>query len=566
MNNSIKPTPLQRFWGLLKPDQREIYNVYVYAIFNGLVHLSLPLGIQAIVNLIQGGRISTSWIVLVSVVLFGVAVSGLLQLFQLRITENLQKKIFSRAAFEFAYRLPRIKMETLYKHYAPELMNRFLDVVSVQKGLSKVLIDFSAAVLHVVFGLLLLSFYHPFFIGFSFVLAILVYVIFRFTIKRGLDTSLKESKYKYRVLHWLEDMARTVTSFKLAGKTHLPLQRTNEHVGNYLKARKSHFGILVQQYSLMVLFKVLIVAGLLVIGGVLVMEQKMNIGQFVGAEIIILLVMASVEKLILSLETIYDVLTSLEKIGQVSDMELEDSQGSKLQSEKGIEVKLKDVDFSYPGHPRKVLNGLSLNISSGEKLCLNGANGSGKSTLLNILSGLYTIQDGSIAYNDLPAGNLETEGLRESIGSYLKEEQLFEGTIMENISMGRESATTENVYWAADKLGLKEFITDLPQGYNTVISTEGKTLSRSVKQKLLLARSIVIKPKLLLLEGSFEDLVEKDRHQIIEFLTDSAQDWTMVAISDDPYLAKRSDTVAVMEKGKINLKNASDKLNSNAHA
>ena len=118
-------TPVQRFWRLLKPDRGEIRNVYLYSIFSGMVNLSLPLGIQAIVNLIQGGRVSTSWIVLLFLVVLGVAITGVLQIYQIRITENLQQKIFSRAAFEFAYRIPRIRMEELYRHYAPELMNRF---------------------------------------------------------------------------------------------------------------------------------------------------------------------------------------------------------------------------------------------------------------------------------------------------------------------------------------------------------------------------------------------------------------------------------------------------------
>ena len=180
-----KISPLDRFWGLLKPDSSEIKNVYTYAIFRGLVNLSLPLGIQAIINLIQGGRFSTSWIILVALVSAGTALTGILQIYQLRIVENLQQKIFTRAAFEFAYRIPRIKMVELYKRYAPELMNRFFDIINIQKGLAKILIDFTASLLQIGFGLILLSFYHPFFILFSFLLVLLLYLIFRFTAQKG---------------------------------------------------------------------------------------------------------------------------------------------------------------------------------------------------------------------------------------------------------------------------------------------------------------------------------------------------------------------------------------------
>ena len=552
--NTINLTPVQRFWRLLKPDRKEITNVYVYAIFNGLVNLSLPLGIQAIINLIQGGQVSTSWIVLVVFVVLGVAGTGVLQIFQLRITETLQQKIFTRAAFEFAYRLPRIRMEALYRHYAPELMNRFFDTISVQKGLSKILIDFSAATLQTIFGLLLLSLYHPFFIVFSVILVVLVYAIFRYTGNRGLQTSLTESKHKYRVAHWLEELARTNTTFKLAGPTDLPLNHIDARTGDYLQARENHFKVLVRQYSLLVIFKVLVATGLLAIGGILVMEQQMNIGQFVASEIIILLVMSSVEKLILSMETIYDVLTSLEKIGQVTDMDLESREGIDLCDEcpdDGLHVSMKDVNFSYPDYHGRTLKDLTLEIQKGEKWVITGANGSGKSTLLYIMAGLYEIQDGKISYNNLPVGNLQLESLRAVVGDSLSQEQLFEGTVLQNIAMGRKKATFQNVKWAVKNLGLEPFVNSLSQGYDAILEPEGRQLPRSIVQKLLLARSIADFPKLLLLEDAFEHIQKDERKKIIDFLTSKENGWSMVAVSSDPYIAGRADQVALMEDGKI---------------
>ncbi|UTW62947.1 ATP-binding cassette domain-containing protein [bacterium SCSIO 12741] len=554
MNQENTLSPTQRLWRLLNPDRREITNIYVYSIFNGLVNLSLPLGIQAIINLIQGGRVSTSWVVLVVMVVLGVAVTGILQIFQLRITENLQQKIFTRSAFEFAYRIPRIRMEALYRHYAPELMNRFFDTISVQKGLSKILIDFSAAALQVIFGLVLLSLYHPFFIIFSFILVVMVYAIFRLTGARGLRTSLAESKHKYEVAHWLEELARTNTTFKLAGKTNLPLARTDKQVDHYLTARDGHFRVLVQQYSLMVIFKVLVATGLLAIGGILVMQQQMNIGQFVAAEIIILLVMTSVEKFVLSLETIYDVLTSLEKIGQVTDLELESDEGLDLNEqcrEPGVAVELDRVGFTYPGNRQPTLNDLSLKIAPGEKVLVTGENGSGKSTLLQIIAGLYQVQEGVLTFNGFPKGNLHPTSLRAVIGDSLSQEQLFEGTVLENITMGREAATFENVKWAVEHLGLSHFINRMPMGYNTVLDPEGKRLPKSVVQKMLLARSIADRPKLLLLEDTFELVEVSERRRIIDFLTNPENGWTLVAVSTDPYLARRFDTAVLLEKGRV---------------
>ena len=548
-------SPVQRFWRLLKPDKQEIRNVYIYAIFAGLVNLSLPLGIQAIINLIQGGRVSTAWLLLVFIVVFGIAVVGILQIQQMRITENIQQKIFSRAAFEFAYRIPRIRTDVIYNHYGPELMNRFFDVLTVQKGLSKILIDFSVASLQVVFGLVLLSLYHPFFIAFGVILIVLVVLIFLFTARRGLETSLKESKYKYAAVHWLEELARTASTFKLAGKTDMAMQRMDRHVGSYLDSRESHFTILIRQYSLLVVFKVVVALGLLAVGGLLVMEQQMNIGQFVAAEIIILFIMASVEKLVLTLETIYDVLTGLEKIGQVTDLQLDNkTDGSPvelLSSTAGISVQLSGVEFRYPGRAETTLDNIDLDIDSGERIMVTGPGGAGKSTLLYIIAGLYDVQKGSVAYNNLPKGNLGLEELYSIIGTCFKQGELFEGTVLENISMGRERATFENVQWAVKHLGLTPVIRELNNGYETRLDPTGDKLPRNIVQRLLLARAIADRPRLLLLENVFEAMDEDDQQDIIDFLLDPAHPWTLVAASSSDYLGNRCHRVVRMEAGTI---------------
>jgi len=554
MSQSNPITPIQRLWLLLKPDSREIYNIYIYSAFNGLVALSLPLGIQAIINLIQGGLVSTAWIVLVVVVVLGVGINGMIKIFQFRITENLQQKIFTRGALEFAYRIPRIKMEALYKYYAPELMNRYFDIMSVQKGLSKLLIDFSAATLQVLFGLILLSLYHSFFIIFSVILILLVFVIFKFTAKRGLDTSLLESKYKYQLAHWLEELARTVNSFKLSGNSNLPMQKTDEHVNSYLHAKEKHFKVLVQQYGLLVIFKMIIAAGLLVIGGILVMEQVINIGQFVAAEIIILLVIDSVEKLIASLENIYDVITAVEKIGQVTDIELDSEEGIELSEHavgNGLNIEMSNVYFQYPNHPTQTLKNLNLIIKEGDQILVVGKNGSGKTTLMHIIASLYDIQQGQIVYHGLPKANINMTSIRSVIGNCMNQGLLFNGTILENITMGRDDCNFAQAKWAIDNLGLKDFIKTMPQGFNTIIDPQGKKLSMSITEKLLLARSIANKPKLLLIEDAFEHIDDSERKQIIDFLTDPIHGWTIVATSADKYYAQKTDRILLIDDGSI---------------
>jgi len=546
-------TPYQRFWLLLKPDSKEIYQVYTYAFFKGVIALSLPIGIQSIINLIQGGSVSVSWMVLVFIVTLGIALGGYMQLMQMRIIETIQQKIFARAAFDFTYRIPKINFEQIYKHYAPELMNRFFDVLTLQKSLSKIIIDFSTAILQIVFGLILLSLYHPFFILFSILLVVLVFSIIKFTSKKGLETSLNESKYKYKVVSWLEELARAKDSFKLAGITNLPELKTDERVLGYMDSRESHFQVLKKQYVLLLIFKIIVALGLLMVGGFLVLNQQMNIGQFVAAEIIILLVIASSEKIILNLENIFDILTSLEKIGQVTDMELDNQlENSSLNHDitKPIEVEIKNLNFAYPGRTKSVIKNASYRFEANNNYCITGSNGSGKSTLIHLISGLYRPQSGMVCINELPIHNYNIAQLYKVIGNGLVEETIFEGTVLENITLGRDFVPIENVLWAIEKVHLSPFVKELPKGIDTVIDMEDR-LSKSIVQRIIIARSIVNKPKLILLENQIDFIEEVDRNKIIDFLTDKSNGWTLIGISNNKYLQQKSDTVIMMYDGQI---------------
>ena len=457
-------TPLQRFFRMLEPNGKAIRNLYIFAVINGIIALSLPLGIQAIINLIQGGEVSASWILLVAIVLLGYLFSGGLQIVQLRITEDLQKDIFVRSAFDFAYRIPRIKMEILEKHYAPELMNRFFDTITIQKGVAKILMEFTAAGLSILFGLILLSFYHSFFILFSILVILAVFVLGRYIFHRGLHSSINEWKYKYKVAFWLEEVARTNTTFRLTCDASLPVKKTDELVSSYIDARETHFGILLRQYYLFLIFKLMIAAGFLILGSVLVFNQQMNIGQFVAAEIIVLLLISSVEKLLLIMENVYDLLTSIEKIGQVMDMELENTDTISLQDvnrAEGLSVRVNNLYFKYPDDNDNSLKGLNLDINANESVCITGSNGSGKATLLKLMTAFFEPQRGTIVYDNIPLKSYNVSDLRSIIAECISEDRIFDGTLLENLTVGR-NIPLENIGKILDLVGLSPFIEQLP--------------------------------------------------------------------------------------------------------
>lgn len=548
----MSQTPLQRFYSLLKLDRKDISQIFFYAIFSGLVSLSLPLGIQAIINLIQAGRVSISWIILVLIVVIGVALVGILSLMQLRITENLQQKIFVRSSFEFGYRLPKIKFEALYNQYPPELANRFFDTLSIQKGTSKLLIDFSTALLQIIFGVLLLSLYHPFFIFFGVLLAFLLYSIFRFSFEAGLSSSLKESKYKYKVVSWLQEIARNNFSFRKQENFEFALEKNNQLVEEYIYYREKHFKVIKRQFTQLIGFKVIITACLLLIGGYLVLNQKMNIGQFVAAEIIILLVINSVEKIIIGLESLYDVLTSVEKIGQIVDLKMEEPRAHNSDyCFTHLSIETENLKFKYPEATDDVLSDINIKIEPSEKIYLEGINGSGKSTLIRILAGFINPTSGSFFINDDTYRKIDITQYRSQISTITQGESPFEGTVLENITMNNPAITNEDIKWAIESVQLGSFIKTLPDGLETKIFPDGRQLSSSNAQKILLARSIVNKPKILFYEDPLDKMDEEASKEIIDFLTNSSNQWTVIVSSKNNYWEQKCSRKITLQNGKI---------------
>ena len=547
-------TPWKRFFRLLSLERKDIWQIFYYAIFSGLVSLSLPLGIQAIVNLIQGAQISTSWIILVILVSLGVIFVGVLNLMQLRIIETIQQRIFVKSSFELSYRFPKIKMESLRNEYPPELANRFFDTLVIQKGLSKVLIDLPSTLIQVVFALVLLSFYHSLFIVFGIVLLVTVYLVFEYTTKKGLKTSLEESKFKYKVAHWIQEIARSIVSFKLSGKTSLALLKNDDLVENYLKARESHFRVIKFQHIKMIGFKAIVTSGLLLIGGMLVLNQKMNIGQFVAAEIIILLVITSIEKLILGLETLYDMLTSIEKLGQVVDKPLEPQEGEKINFSEGIYLELDHVTYNVSNREQSILKDVSLQINPNSRILIQGDSGSGKSSLLRIISGIISPSTGKVYVNGFSIEGLNINHYRSHLGLSLSEEFPFEGTLRENLTFGDTAITDDNILELLKNIGLLNFLKELPKGLNTILYPEGKQMSYTIGKKIVLARAILKKPKLLILEDALDQFSEQNTKSIIDFLSKPSNPWALIVVSSNSYWKTYCKEIVALKNGEIHLK------------
>lgn len=541
---------VSKLFALLKLDKKEISAIYIFAILSGLISLSLPLGIQTIITFVQTNEIRASVIVLIAIVVIGVFIGGFVQVRQMQIIEKVEQKIFTRYSLEFADRLPKLDIEKLDNYYLPELVNRFFDTPALTKGIEKIMLDIPAAIIQVLFGLILLSFYHPIFIAFGAVLIMIVLLIIRFTSPKGLASSIRASDFKYGIAAWIEEMARVIKTFKYSKGTSLHLQKSDALVSNYLQSRTAHFRILLTQYWSFIAFKILITAAMLIMGTVLLVNQQINVGQFIAADIVIIAIITSVEKLILSLDKVYDTLTSIEKLSKVLDSEVENTGTVMLSNvNEGVSLKFNHVNFAY-SNGENVLSDVSFSVKPGQFVCVCGSSGSGKSSLLRLLTGAFKNFDGQVLIDDVPVGNYNLNSLRAQTGILLSQQDIFHGTLLENITMGNTSISLKEITALTEKVGLNDFVHAQKDGFDTILDPLGKKLSKKVRQNILLLRALIGKHRLLLLEEPFEHLDMNQKNGVLNFLRND-KTATIIIASETESVMNECDVVFQLKNGRL---------------
>jgi ABC-type bacteriocin/lantibiotic exporter with double-glycine peptidase domain len=498
-------SPLKRVQALIQDHKKEITSIYLFSILGGIVNLSLPLGVQTIIGLVMGATMVTSIYVLIFLVVLGVFLMGLFQINQMKIIESIQQKIFAHYAYDFAQKLPSLDLKQMDKYHIPEKVNRFFDTLNIQKGFAKLLLDIPVATVQIVFGIILLSLYHPLFIILGLILLLLLGLILFYTSKKGIETSIEESTYKYEVAGFFGEIARTIKTFKFSQGSDLNLIRTDENVMGYLAARTTHFHVLLFQYKSLIFFKIALTTLMLTLGSYLLINQQLNVGEFVAAEIVIMLVIGAVEKLITSLDSAYDVFTGLEKLASVTDSPLETSGELTVDTQEGLEIEMKNFSFEFePGKP--VLHSVNLHINPGEKIQIAGPAGAGKSILMRVLTGNYIDFKGTLLINKVPIKNYSLASLRKHTGILLQNQEIFKGTVWENISLGNKDISPSMILATANELGFADFLNHFTKGFDTDIEPLGKKTPQSIVKKILLLRALCGDKRLVLLENPWSGL------------------------------------------------------------
>jgi ABC-type bacteriocin/lantibiotic exporter with double-glycine peptidase domain len=535
------PAPVSRLWELLHPERRELWMVIVYALAVGVLSLATPITAMAVVNTAALATLVQQLFILCLVLLACLGLAAFLRVLQNYLVEYMQQRIFVRVVADLAHRLPRVDLKAFDRQHGPELVNRFFDVLTVQKASATLLLDGVTVVLQTSIGLVLLALYHQLLLGFDIILlAGLAFILF--VLGRGaVGSAIRESRAKYAVAGWLEEIARHPVAFKLCGGPRFALERADLLARDYLLARQDHYRVVVRQLGFALALQALASTALLGLGGWLVIQGQLTLGQLVAAEIVVTLVVASFAKLGKQLESWYDLLAAVDKLGHLVDLPLEHDAGVVHQARgEGAAIAMRQVAFRYDDHQPLILNGFNLEIQPGERVALVGPNGAGKSTVIDLLFGLRRPSGGHIAIDGNDLRDLRLESLRQHI-AVVKGLEIFEGSVLENVRMGREELSLSDVRHALTRVGLLADVLDLPDGLSTPLGTGGAPLSLGQSERLVLARAIAGQPRLLVLDEVLDDMDQEVRQSVLPAILGRDAHWTLLVVTHSQEVARLCD-------------------------
>lgn len=552
------PTPFARLVSLLRLERDDIGVALVYAVGVGIVSLAAPIGVQALVNTVAFGGLLQPLVILTLLVFVALAFAGVLRALWAWVVERIQERVFVRVAVDLAFRLPRVERDALGTAYGPELVNRFFDVLTVQKGAATLLVDGVSIVLSTAVGMLVLAFYHPVLLAFDVALVLVVGFVLLGLGRGAVKTAVKESKAKYAVAAWLEEMALHPAAFRSSAGAEFARARAEDLLHVWLGARKKHWKILFRQIVGALVVQALASAALLGVGGFLVINGKLTLGQLVAAELIVTTVVAGIAKLGKQLESFYDLCAGVDKLGQLIDLPLEVPGGAALpRNDAGARVEISGVSFAPNGSTKPLLDHVSLSIAPGARVAVVGPSGAGKSTIADLLFGMRAPHTGRIDVDGADLRDLDLGALREQI-ALVRDVEIFEGSIAENVRVGRPAVTTQDVRAALEAVGLYDEVSALREGLETRLPTGGAPLSQGQTQRLCVARAIAGKPRLIVLDAALSDLDPASRKPILAALFDRKAPWTVLATTHDRDVLRSSDEIHVIDACKLRPLRAGD--------
>ena len=531
-------SPQRRMLRFLKFESRDIWSLVIFGFVVGVLDLATPLAVEQMVTTI-GFASLTQPLIWLAILLFGIlTLSAVIKGLQFFIVEILQRRIFVRIVGDLSERLPRIDRAAMDGIHGPEMANRFFDVMTIQKSTASLLVEGLSLIIQTLTGLFLLALYSPYLLAFDIVLLLAMTGLLYLLGRNAVRTAIDESLVKYRLAHWLQDVIGNPTAFQVHGGGGLVVDRANRLTVEYLTHRRSHFIVLMRQTLFALLLYAVSISALLSLGVWLVLSGSLTIGQLVASVSVVVVVVGAFAKIGKSLESFYDLMAAVDKVGHLIDLPTLPPSRSLDAGVGPVEVRFRSLSVQGGGHHSLSIGDLT--IESGQRFAIVGEGECGKSILMQTLCGLRPPAGGlaEVGGVDTREVNRFADGSMVSIAS---EPEIFRGTLTENLSLNRVSVTDTEVRAALQAVGMWDECLSLPQGLETMLQSGGYPLSSSQAIRLMIARAIATRPRLLLIDGMLDRLPPKMRMRIWERLSDRRQPWTIVLSTSDPEVIVQCD-------------------------
>jgi putative ABC transport system ATP-binding protein len=419
----------------------------------------------------------------------------------------IQRRQFVRVVGDLSHRFPRVDWRAVEGKFPRELANRIFDIVTIQKATSVLLFDGVALTLTTLFGMLLLAFYHPYLLGFVIVLLIVMISLTWLLGRGGVRTAIAESAAKYEVAHWLQDVIAFPSAFRVNGGEALAIEKANQLTVNYLKARRNQFRVLLRQVAFAIGLQVIASTVILGLGGWLVISRELTLGQLVASELVVTIVVGAFAKAGKSIEKFYDLMAGLDKVGYLLDLPILERM-NESRGNGSSEVAWEELTLS---------NGLTVpagQVGSGGCVAVVSRDANHVSEFLRCCAGLVSPKRGTLEVDhEEPCQSMSIDP--GWIG-YAGGDDVFRGTLIENLQLGRMGVTGENVREVLRAVRLWDEIGDLPDDLQTLLQTGGYPLTRKQVGKLMLARAVVGHPGLLLLDRVLDELPLQETKEILQ--------------------------------------------------
>lgn len=538
-------SPVQRVLKLAAFEKQDILLLVYLTMVYGVLGIATPVAVQTMVNIVTMGGVLQPLYVVGFILFCLLALSGAIYAIESFLVELIQRRVFVRHSLLIAQNTQQIHISVYDKHNPVELVNRYFDIQTVQKSVATLLTVGLTALLQGLIGSVVLLFYSLYF-GILVILMLMVLWAVVFWLGRQAEaTALKESKAKYDMAAWLENIARNKWLSKFYGARQRTTENTEILAQNYLGARVQHFKVLMMQLIGAVGMYAVIGTGMLILGGTLVIKGQINLGQFVAAELIIFGVLSAFVRFVTKLEYFYDLLAAVDKLGVLETLPVE-ATGTHASSLEGYEP-LKVVGLGFSHHDQAMLvNDLHFELQRGQSLAIAGALGSGKSTLLELITGLRQPTHGYVSYGGIDLRQLNVDHLRDRIGIANKVEWQH-GSILENLRLNRADISLDSMVEVLQILGLWDDISKLPKGIDTTLTDYGAPMTYTQLQRLMMARAIIGRPDLLIIDGLLDGLGQQELDQVLTLLKRHQHDWMLIVTTRFQHIAQQFQQVIHMD-------------------